>query len=543
MGRTLGKGSSTGRQRKNQLKRNRAVWEIQNHLEERTELTPEETHTFLQEIFKGNLAFFGIVKLSKVKLDNLHDLGPRYDRRMTFLEFAISRKKWRVVAAFIRAGANPQVHDGCMINEMFPVPEAVRALPMNYALFILNAFYEMREVAKVDDLRAWQTCGHRSTEESIWIKFLQEDSRGGSRRFRCPVCGGGYKEDVTHISGEVSRFSQGNCGAKVESLKLFRLLPEYVVCPKKNRRKVRPRPLEECFGYNRSQIARIDEMFEAAESGNCYKLCALFDKGLDLEARNRSGQTALIVATYNNHEDVVRLLLKWGVDFLAKCTAGCTALSIAKAKRLDDLLGVLGSFNSSLAIDMQLPRLFLQYDRPTVTTVMPTTTDHPGAGTWAVDGFDIKTLNKLDEFIEEMEFVVNPISTRAKRVVFFDSEGWICDAINDALTEVATLGGPSTCFPQLQILKYDEVGGILPPHVDLSKTWRNIRSTHTFLLHLRTCEEGGSTALLDAIAKPDSIVAELRPRRGCLYLFPHQCPHMGKLVTDPEKIFVRGELG
>ena len=93
MGRTCGRGSAGGRQRKNQLKRNLAVWEIQNHIEERTKLSPEETRKFLQEIYKGNLAFFGIVKLSKVILDDVHDVGSRYARKLTFVEFAIGRKK------------------------------------------------------------------------------------------------------------------------------------------------------------------------------------------------------------------------------------------------------------------------------------------------------------------------------------------------------------------------------------------------------------------------------------------------------------------
>lgn len=543
MGRTCGRGSAGGRQRKNQLKRNRAVWEIQNHIEERTELSPEDNHTYLQEIFKGNLAFFGIVKLSKVILDDLHDVGSWYARRLTFLEFAIGRKKWRVVAAFLRAGANPRVYDGYVRNEEFQVGEAVRTLPMNYALFTLNAIWEMREEVNVNDHRSWKPCGHRVSEESIWDMFLKEDCKGGSRRLRCPVCGNGYKEDANDVTIDEGRISRGTCKAKVESLRLFHLLPEHSESTRKSKEKVKPRPLRDCFGYNRSQLARTDDMFEAVKSGDCYKICALLDQGLDLEARNRSGQTPLIIATYYEHEDVVRLLLKWGVDIEAHCTAGCTALSIAKAKRMDNLLRIFENKSSNPLIDTQLSRSSFDYDKVVVTTVVPTTTDHPGAGTWAVNGFDSVTLNNLDTFVLEKKFLANAIPTRAKRVVFFDSEGWICDAVNDALQEVAKLGGPSTCFPQLQILKYDEVGGVLPPHVDLSKTWQGLRSTHTFLLHLRTCEDGGSTVLLDAISKPDSVFAEMKPKRGCLYLFPHQCPHMGTLVTEPVKIFLRGELG
>ena len=128
------------------------------------------------------------------------------------------------------------------------------------------------------------------------------------------------------------------------------------------------------------------------------------------------------------------------------------------------------------------------------------------------------------------------------------------------------------------------------PHVDLSKSdrvgqWRQmVTSTHTFLLYLRDCSEGGETVLLDTLrnqgggiieaatgggkmrVKGDSAVgsgvkrrriedegpvashenkhllASVAPRRGRLLLFPHVCPHAGLEVVDAPKLFLRGEL-
>ena len=128
------------------------------------------------------------------------------------------------------------------------------------------------------------------------------------------------------------------------------------------------------------------------------------------------------------------------------------------------------------------------------------------------------------------------------------------------------------------------------PHVDLSKSdrvgqWRQmVTSTHTFLLHLRDCSEGGETVLLDTLRNQgggiigtttgdrqmrvkaasaaqakakrrrienegpvashenEHVLASVAPRRGRLLLFPHVCPHAGLEVVDAPKLFLRGEL-
>ena len=40
----------------------------------------------------------------------------------------------------------------------------------------------------------------------------------------------------------------------------------------------------------------------------------------------------------------------------------------------------------------------------------------------------------------------------------------------------------------------------------------------------------------------DSSLAVVAPVRGRLFLFPHACPHEGRLVAAAPKLFLRGEI-
>lgn len=118
----------------------------------------------------------------------------------------------------------------------------------------------------------------------------------------------------------------------------------------------------------------------------------------------------------------------------------------------------------------------------------------------------------------------------------------------------------------------------MQPHVDLSKQLDeydprcHAKSTHTFMVHLADCKQGGETVFLthlnalrscqlhrearDLSLEPEpelqveeqdgeqdcSVLAAALPRRGRLVVFPHECPHAGMAVLDVPKKFLRGEL-
>ncbi len=156
--------------------------------------------------------------------------------------------------------------------------------------------------------------------------------------------------------------------------------------------------------------------------------------------------------------------------------------------------------------------------------------------------------------------------TCATRAHFCDVRGWARAAV---LRAARASGMPARgVHPQFRILHYPTPGGVMAPHVDLSKaldpvdsTWSGeggevagskpaLATTHTFLLYLRTCDAGGETALLREVkwaagaagAAGAQSLAEVKPLRGRLLVFPHECPHAGRPVIDTNKLVLRGEL-
>lgn len=73
-----------------------------------------------------------------------------------------------------------------------------------------------------------------------------------------------------------------------------------------------------------------DQLFEAARKGDAAAVTALLDKGADVNAKFRYGQTALFKAAERGHANVVKVLLDRGADTTVKDTFyGATARSWA----------------------------------------------------------------------------------------------------------------------------------------------------------------------------------------------------------------------
>ncbi len=58
----------------------------------------------------------------------------------------------------------------------------------------------------------------------------------------------------------------------------------------------------------------ITEFLLAAEQGNSDGLKSCLDKKVDINATNREGRTAIIIASLNKHYDCVSLLISAGAD-------------------------------------------------------------------------------------------------------------------------------------------------------------------------------------------------------------------------------------
>jgi len=129
----------------------------------------------------------------------------------------------------------------------------------------------------------------------------------------------------------------------------------------------------------------------------------------------------------------------------------------------------------------------------------------------------------------------------SERSYLCDSIGTIIKTLNNATRMTDQI--EFEFFPQMRFLIYGEPGMSLPPHIDLTRTnSEGLVSTHTFILYLDDCNQGGETALLESLSSTsDSSNVLVNPKRGRLLLFPHFCPHEGKETIAYPKILLRGE--
>ena len=79
-----------------------------------------------------------------------------------------------------------------------------------------------------------------------------------------------------------------------------------------------------------AQQSNVDSDFLAASAGgDAAKLTKLLAQGVDVNVRNDSGQTPVLLAAAAGHLEAVKLLLKRGADANATDKSGATALMLA----------------------------------------------------------------------------------------------------------------------------------------------------------------------------------------------------------------------
>lgn len=256
----------------------------------------------------------------------------------------------------------------------------------------------------------------------------------------------------------------------------------------------------------------------------------------------------------------------------AKANGDMTAVSVSHTNENTYISGLLEKQETLniLCLRQRYQQFFLSEhtfcnSSPKLSVLISEESDHPGAGSYTIDNF------LPERFLHFLEYLWLSLptsecgeSTKKKlensiicsvRSYICDSEGFLCQSLSthasNAFESSAVTSGQSSSlsfFPQMRFLNYDQKGGELGPHIDLTKvdSLSGKRSTHTFILYLRDCSEGGETALLKELSPHGphdfhQILSQVAPRRGRLLLFPHACPHQGNKVISTPKILLRGE--
>src|SRR5213075_1866836 len=101
------------------------------------------------------------------------------------------------------------------------------------------------------------------------------------------------------------------------------------------------------------------ELWHVAGTGDVVRLGQILAQGVDVNATDRTGVTALMRAAYHDELPMVRALIEHGADLDAKDGGGLTALMMAKhsghAEIVDALLSSGAKENAKRRVHKSLP--------------------------------------------------------------------------------------------------------------------------------------------------------------------------------------------
>jgi hypothetical protein len=330
-----------------------------------------------------------------------------------------------------------------------------------------------------------------------------------------------------------------------------------------------------------SRDVRSDRFFRAVVSSSVQLVIIYLNAGVNVDIQNEYGQTPLYIACLKGSVDVVRWLLHFGADVSINANGGSSCYSVARRFGRVDVMELLLQYHDQpIPIGHELSAPCCDNDSFEVTTLIDQNANHPGAGACVVDNAlseeQLCFLDSLQQSLPVIEACDEELGGKksggteslsdSDKSIYRPSRSYYCDVDNSLqkMLEGCILAArqslsreeenqndnttlmsesPKSVFQHIRFLKYERKGGVLPPHVDLCRVDEKSgkRSTHTFILYLTDCDQGGGTALLHHLKNP-RVLAVAQPKRGRALLFPHNCPHSGLEVDCVPKVLLRGEV-
>ena len=425
-------------------------------------------------------------------------------------------------------------------------------------------------------------CLHCFCEPCFWKDLLRHvDHRGEAEDVvLCPICGisGGNEATISSDNKIAPDFLATDWSTpamrRQKSLEKLRSLPLNRNALKAKKEKKKRLSEKDCLASSwcaavtpslgSSQDVRRDKFFAYVERNSIRYVRGCLWAGVDVNWTNEYGQTAIYIAAWRGNVDMVELLLQFGADPYVISNGGSSVFSVCVANHHEDVCRLLngmahGDASSKMSNHASLACHLLSSNGEHIlpdlelTTLIDTQIDHPGAGSYMVD--NTLSADIVEQFMHLWRSLP-PERPKPKkkdalcsiRSYYCDAEGYVCNLLQSIIEKsgVSPPGQSVTVYPHMRFLDYCREGTALAPHVDLCRVdpISSKRSTHSFLLYLTDCCEGGETCLLGDVNGDGrtQVLARVLPRRGRLLLFPHSCPHEGIEVVDVPKILLRGEV-
>ena len=473
----------------------------------------------------NQVAPFGLVRLSAYDLNEVYSCAESAaNQPRTLIERAAELRCDLICAALLRAGADPSV-SATRPRGPETISPLVRHLwqwPPAFAVWAIRVCVALRHAAEPNAagsmcpccmqesgqslLAAAAQCNHRVCENCFWERSVTQARDFGElccAHADCgvqvvprdaalaatvrPLCAGQVFGDVANESEwpEASEIRQ-------RSLERWLQLPvelasDCALETRKPRFCALPRARLAALFCGSIRAQRVAELEKAALAGNALRIQALIAAGVDIDARNEYGQSALILAAWQRHALCVRLLLRCGADSSARDNAGVGVWQLARAapEVTDELLAYAlpdSHVDSEAACatlvpltlaDVHLPCSTLPDFQPphctdadgaTLHMLIAPSAQHAGAGSFVLDNaFDERVLQRLEALHARLPRAVENKPSCSERAYYCDSLGWVrsfflfceCKSILEILVHLVNLSHPlephvryKTLFPQ-----------------------------------------------------------------------------------------------
>lgn len=440
-------------------------------------------------------------------------------------------------------------------------------VPWNYGLVFKNV-----EPSNED-------CDHEFCEMCFWNDILENvDLRWGDVAL-CPCCSRNSSEASLGKMCDTF-FDQKNPGERYkESRRKFYELPIDTNALKHSKRKKKKVPDSQALASSWSaavspllglcQSVRRDKFLYHAERCSIPYVRGCLEAGVDINTVNEYGQTALYIASWKGDADMVKLLLSYGADPRIPPNGGSNIQKLCHVHGHQEVLDLVEAYlamyrNESFAegshVAIENPRVD-DFPKHVVVgpmhmeTLIDPAVEHPGAGSYVIDNCftNVECLVELWRSLPVDDSSAKTLKKQgmcADRSYFCDAEGWLRALLAKCILQAFQQcehdfmnGSTPTVLPHMRFLHYSYPGSVLAPHIDLCRVdpFSGLRSSHSFLLYLTDCDEGGETVLLEDV-KESIHLAKVKPKTGRLLLFPHDCPHEGAIIEDVPKLLIRGEV-